>query len=137
MATYKANSSRSRRRYCFLGFRVLKRESLMTSGQTAGQGLPQRRLAEITEKNSQSFDRGLSSPRVWLGWTIVPPRILLGQPNNNPRHNSMGGIDNCLRYTNSPPASPLYLIKVSCHFPRITKTWESVCHCNELALRVG
>lgn len=43
-ATYKANSSRRRRRYCFLGFMVLKRGSLMTSGQAAGQGLPQRRL---------------------------------------------------------------------------------------------
>lgn len=49
MATYKANSSRSRRLYCFLGFMVLKRGSLMTSGQTAGQGLPHRRLKEMTE----------------------------------------------------------------------------------------
>lgn len=49
MATYKANSSRSRRLYCFLGFMVLKRGSLMTSGQTAGQGLPHRRLMEMAE----------------------------------------------------------------------------------------
>lgn len=48
MATYKANSSRSRRLYCFLGFMVLKSGSLMTSGQTAGQGLPHRRLQEMT-----------------------------------------------------------------------------------------
>lgn len=44
LSTYKANSSRRRRRYCFLGFIVLKRGSLMTSGQTAGQGLPHNRL---------------------------------------------------------------------------------------------
>lgn len=50
MATYKANSSRSRRLYCFLGFMVLKRGSLMTSGQAAGQGLPHRRLREMTKK---------------------------------------------------------------------------------------
>lgn len=49
MTTYTANSSRSRRLYCFLGFMELKRGSLMTSGQTAGQGLPHRRLTEMTE----------------------------------------------------------------------------------------
>ena len=44
VVTYKANSSRRRRRYCFLGFMVLKSGSLMTSGHTPGQGLPHRRL---------------------------------------------------------------------------------------------
>lgn len=48
-STYKANSSRSLRLYCFLGFMVLKRGSLMTSGQTAGQGLPHRRLSQKTQ----------------------------------------------------------------------------------------
>lgn len=47
--TYKANSSRSRRLYCFLGFMVLKRGSFMTSGQAAGQGLPHRRLTETKQ----------------------------------------------------------------------------------------
>lgn len=49
MATYNANSSRSRRLYCFLGFMVLKRGSLMTSGQAAGQGLPHKRLKKKTD----------------------------------------------------------------------------------------
>lgn len=49
VATYTANSSRSLRLYCFLGFMVLKRGSLMTSGQTAGQGLPHRRLKKSKE----------------------------------------------------------------------------------------
>ena len=48
MTTYKANSSLSRRLYCFLGFMVLKRGSFMTSGQAAGQGLPHKRLKERT-----------------------------------------------------------------------------------------
>lgn len=42
--THKANSSLRRLRYCFFGFMVWKKGSLMTSGQTAGQGLPQIRL---------------------------------------------------------------------------------------------
>lgn len=44
--THKANSSLRRRRYCFFGFMVWKKGSLMTSGQTAGQGLPQIRLRD-------------------------------------------------------------------------------------------
>lgn len=42
--THKANSSLRRLRYCFFGFMVWKKGSLITSGQTAGQGLPQIRL---------------------------------------------------------------------------------------------
>lgn len=44
--TYKANSSRNRLLYCFFGFIVLKKGSFITSGQTAGQGLPHIRLEE-------------------------------------------------------------------------------------------
>lgn len=42
--SYKTNSSLNFRRYCFFGFMVLKYGSLITSGHTAGQGLPQIRL---------------------------------------------------------------------------------------------
>lgn len=42
--THKANSSLRRLRYCFFGFMVWKKGSFITSGQTAGQGLPQIRL---------------------------------------------------------------------------------------------
>jgi len=41
---YKANSSLNFRRYCFFGFIVLKYANFITSGHTAGQGLPQIRL---------------------------------------------------------------------------------------------
>lgn len=44
--THKANSSLRRLRYCFFGFMVWKKGSLITSGQTAGQGLPQIRLRD-------------------------------------------------------------------------------------------
>lgn len=46
--THKANSSLRRLRYCFFGFMVWKKGSLITSGQTAGQGLPQIRLRDTS-----------------------------------------------------------------------------------------
>lgn len=47
--THKANSSLRRLRYCFFGFMVWKKGSFITSGQTAGQGLPQIRLGGRNE----------------------------------------------------------------------------------------
>ncbi len=48
--TYKENSSRKRRLYCFLGLMVLKYGSLITSGQAAGHGLPHKRLTKTKYK---------------------------------------------------------------------------------------
>lgn len=59
--TYKANSSRSRLLYCFFGFIVLKKGSFITSGQTAGQGLPHirlndnKRLVETKRRNDKKI----------------------------------------------------------------------------------
>lgn len=67
---YKENSSCIRRRYCFRGLNVLKRGSLMTSGQIAGQGDPQillitsRSCASLGAWNIGFFVK--SSPRMQL-----------------------------------------------------------------------
>lgn len=48
--SYKTNSSLNFRRYCFFGFMVLKYGSLITSGHTAGHGLPHIRLSNTQKK---------------------------------------------------------------------------------------
>lgn len=60
--TYKANSSRKRRLYCFLGLMVLKYGSLITSGQAAGHGLPHKRLTKTKHKTDGECNSISQSP---------------------------------------------------------------------------
>lgn len=55
--SYKTNSSLNFRRYCFFGFMVLKYGSLITSGHTAGHGLPHIRLNTQKEVHHYKLHR--------------------------------------------------------------------------------